>query len=225
MIAIIGAMEQEVEALRQRMRRVERKTISKVSISSGILADHEVILMKSGVGKGEAAMATTILLEHFPISAIINIGTAGGLHEAQQVLDVVISKQVVQHDFDTTAIDGESGKGLYFNADAHLIALCEETIASGAYQTWVGQVASGDRFVAGKDCLQSLLQAYPQAMCAEMEAGAIAQVAAHYQIPFVVIRSLSDVAANPDSHMDFPVYVEQASKRSAAFCEAIVAQL
>lgn len=181
--------------------------------------------MKSGVGKGEAAMATTILLEHFPISAIINIGTAGGLHEAQQVLDVVISKQVVQHDFDTTAIDGESGKGLYFNADAHLVALCEEAIASGAYQTWVGQVASGDRFVAGKDCLQSLLQAYPQAMCAEMEAGAIAQVAAHYQIPFVVIRSLSDVAANPDSHMDFPVYVEQASKRSAAFCEAIVAQL
>ena len=225
MIAIIGAMEQEVEALRQRMRSVERKTISKVSISSGILADHEVILMKSGVGKGKAAMATTILLEHFPISAIINIGTAGGLHEAQQVLDVVISKQVVQHDFDTTAIDGESGKGLYFNADAHLIALCEETIASGAYQTWVGQVASGDRFVAGKDCLQSLLQAYPQAMCAEMEAGAIAQVAAHYQIPFVVIRSLSDVAENPDSHMDFPVYVEQASKRSAAFCEAIVAQL
>lgn len=225
MIAIIGALEEEVKALCLQMEDYEIKEISGVEIRIGTLAGKEVVLMKSGVGKGFAAMSTTILLEHFSITHIINIGTAGGLLKDQNVLDIVVSKLVVQHDFDTSALDGDSGKGMYFEADDQLNKLCEEVLSGNEYQVWNGLIASGDAFIAGEERLFSLLQNYPNAFCAEMEAGAIAQVATHYQIPFVIIRSLSDVATNPNSHIDFPIYLKEASIRSAAFTKEIVSKL
>ena len=85
-----------------------------------------------------------------------------------------------------------------------------------------GRVASGDQFVAREAQLQRLNELFPDAVCSEMEAGAIAQVCAHYHIPFVVLRSLSDVAHSKDSHMDFMTYVEHASSRSASFCRELM---
>ncbi|MGL5977685.1 MAG: 5'-methylthioadenosine/adenosylhomocysteine nucleosidase [Erysipelotrichaceae bacterium] len=223
MIAIIGAMQVEVDELCNLMQNVEKKQIFGTDFYTGSLANHEVVLMKSGVGKGNAAMNTTILLQQFPITHIINIGTAGGLLATQNVLDVVISERVIQHDYDTSALDGEAGIGLTFEASSNLVQQAKALMEQEACQVFVGDIVSGDQFISEPQQLETIKAKFVNAMCAEMEAGAIAQVAQHFNVAYVVIRSLSDVASNPESHMDFVTYVQKASKRSAEFCERFVA--
>lgn len=222
MIGIIAAMELERDALEKRMQGTARQTISGISFTLGKLAGRDVVLMLSGVGKGYAAMATTILLEHFAIASIINIGTAGGIRPEEHILDIVISEQVVQHDFDTSPIDGEAGIGMYFEADTKLVDAVRKAIQEEEHEVFVGLIASGDRFVTAGEHMERIVKQYPKAMCCEMEAGAVAQVASHYHCPFVVVRSLSDVACHANSHMDFLQYASVASKRSAAFVERAV---
>lgn len=217
MIGIIAAMDKEIDAI-VKLAKVEKKEIHGIVFYEGILADKDIVVMKSGVGKGNAAMATTILLEHYALDAVVNIGTAGGLKPEEQILDAVLSERVVQHDFDTSAVDGKDGIGLYYEADHALLQLCETVLEGLKVNVHKGLVASGDQFVAGDTALQMLIKKFPDAMCAEMEAGAVAQVCSHYQVPFVILRSLSDVACHPDSHMDFLEYVQHASDRSALFC-------
>lgn len=222
MIAVIAAMDQEVTAIVDILEHPQTVQISGVSFVQGTLCNHEMVVMKSGVGKGNASMATTILLERYAIDRVVNIGTAGGLCQEQNVLDAVISNRVVQHDFDTSPLDGAEGIGLYFEADSDLADICELALQHMQVKAHRGLIASGDQFIAQEEQLQRLQACFPDAMCAEMEAGAIAQVCVHYQIPFVVLRSLSDIAHKQDSHMDFVAYVVEASKRSAQFCKALM---
>lgn len=222
MIAVIAALEKETKAIVSIMDEVETFEKSGITFYKGILQNHKLLVMQSGVGKVNAAMATAILFENFSIDRVINIGTAGGLKKEQQVLDAVISERVVQHDFDTSAVDGDEGIGLYFDADHDLVDLCEQALQVMGVNVYRGLIASGDQFIAREEQLSILEKRFPNAICAEMEAGAIAQVCTHYHIPFVVLRSLSDVAHNPNSHMDFVAYVEHAAKRSAAFCQAFM---
>ena len=219
MIAVIAALDEEIKAITSIMEEVEMFEKSGLQFYKGILMKHELLVMQSGVGKGNASMATTILLENFVVDRVINIGTAGGLKKEQQVLDAIISERVVQHDFDTSAVDGEEGIGLYFDADQDLAELCVQALLTLDVRVYRGLIASGDQFIARDEQLKILEERFPEAICAEMEAGAIAQICTHYHVPFVVLRSLSDVAHNKDSHMDFLTYVVQASKRSAAFCK------
>lgn len=218
MIAIIAAMDKEVSAIEQELSKKEAINISNISMIRGELEGRDVIVMKSGVGKGYAAMATAILLERFDIEFIINIGTAGGLNQDQNILDAVVSERVVQHDFDTSPVDGEAGLGLYFDADQALAETCRKVLTRMNIAVHHGLIASGDCFVARDEDVNRIKKYYPNAICAEMEAGAIAQVCAHYKMPFVVLRSLSDITHKADSHMDFIEYVEYAAKRSAEFC-------
>lgn len=225
MIAVIAAMDQEVAAIVSIMDTHTHEVKSGIDFDRGTLAGKELLVMKSGVGKGSASMATTILLENYTVDAIVNIGTAGGLCEQQNILDAVLSERVVQHDFDTSPIDGEEGIGLYFTADKQLKDLCAKALAKLDVCVHEGLIASGDQFIARKEQLQQLAKNFPSAVCAEMEAGAIAQVCTHYQKPFVILRSLSDIAPKKDSHMDFMTYVEHASKRSAQFAKALMESL
>lgn len=222
MVGIIAAMDKELEAIVAIMDEKEDICVSGIQMVKGTIANKKVIVMKSGVGKGNAAMATTILLENFVIDKIVNVGTAGGLKKEQQVLDAVISTRVVQHDFDTSIIDGDEGLGLYFDADAALIAACDKVLSTKGVRVIRGLIASGDQFIAEDEKRMRLETLFPDAVCAEMEAGAIAQVCSHYHVPFVVLRSLSDVAHNPDSHMDFLTYVKHAAKRSAMLCQELM---
>lgn len=223
MIAIIAAMDAEVSAIVSKMQ-AETKIIHGIEFYEGTLEDKAVVVMKSGVGKGNAAMSTTILLEHYAIDQIVNIGTAGGLKANENILDAVLSERVVQHDFDTSPVDGDAGIGLYYEADQKLLAICEETLKKLNVTVHKGLVASGDQFIAG-EATKNLCEKFPAAMCAEMEAGAIAQVCAHFQKPFVILRSLSDVACKENSHMDFQEYVKHASERSAVFTQELMRRL
>lgn len=221
MIGIIAAMDMEVAAI---VAHVEGKEtiISGISFFEGSLEGKQVVVMKSGVGKGNAAMSTTILLEHYPIECIINIGTAGGLREDQQILDAVISRSIVQYDYDTSPVDGESGIGLYFTADQTMADQACSVLKEMQVRVHEGLIASGDQFIAEPKQLELLETKFPEAICAEMEAGAVAQIATHYQKPFVILRSLSDVAKHDDSPMDFLEYASHASERSAVFTKNFV---
>ena len=214
MIGIIAAMEKEMDAITSLLTNKEEYKVSGIAMVKGSIKGKNVIVMKSGVGKGNAAMATTILFENFVITAVINIGTAGGLKKDQQVLDAVLSTRVVQHDFD--------GLGLYYDADAKLIDACDQVLTSMGVRVFRGLVASGDQFIAEDEKRERIETLFPDAICAEMEAGAIAQVCSHYHVPFVVLRSLSDVAHKEDSQMDFLIYVEHAAKRSATLCQELM---
>lgn len=222
MIAVIAAMDKEVEAILRVMDTYQKVEYSHVPMAEGTLCGQRIIVMKSGVGKVNAALSTTVLLECLQVSGVINIGTAGGLKEDENILDAVISTRVVQHDFDTSPVDGEEGIGLYFEADQDLSDVCVQALEQLDVHVHRGLIATGDQFIANDAEVQKLTERFPEAICAEMEAGAVAQVCAHYNVPFVCMRSLSDVAVRKDSHMDFIEYVEAASARSAEFCKALV---
>ncbi len=224
MIAIIGAMKIEVDALLMRMTEIEDHTYQKIPFYIGKLAGVSVVVSQSGVAKTNAARSTTVLLEHFSVEGIVNIGTAGGLWENQQVLDVVVATEAAHHDIDVPGWEkGFDPKNpCCFKADSRYVQLISEII-SEQDRVWVGPVVSGDCFVCRKDQVDRIKQNYPEALCAEMEAAAIAQVADAYDIPFVVVRSLSDITLKEGNEMTFEEYAQKAAERSAIWCEKFVA--
>lgn len=225
MIGIISAMQMENEEILKKCKHVREITIASRKFYEAELAGKKVVCVLSGVAKVNAAISTTLLLEHFPIDAILNIGTAGGLNEKQNVLDCVISTSVVQHDYDTSGLDGDEGKGIVFQADPKLLRLAQNVADEMKIVHHDGLIASGDQFISSDHQIHKILSDFPQSLCAEMEAGGIAQTASNYGIPFVVIRSLSDIALKEKSEMDFMEYARLASTRSAEFCERCVSKI
>lgn len=221
MIGIIAALDKEVQAITAFMKERKHLVVSGVEMEEGILNGKCLVVIKSGVGKGNACISTTILLENYPIDCIINIGTAGGLIRTQRILDAVVSDRIVQYDVDTSPVDGKEGIGLYFEADKKLADLCVQVLENMQVVNHRGLIASGDQFIAKESQIDFLKTNFSEAICAEMEAGGIAQVCSHYHIPFVVLRSLSDIVHNEGSHMDFLTFVDHASKRSAQFMEEL----
>lgn len=225
MIAIIAAMQKEIDEMLLLCENAVEKQLVNTTVYEAELAGKAVVLCLSGVGKVNAAISTTILCQHYPLEAILNIGTAGGLKADEHVLDVVISDRVVQHDFDTSGIDGKSGYGLFYEADHKLLEITRKVLDELAIPNHVGMVATGDQFIHEDVQIKRILTLYPESICAEMEAGGIAQAAVYNKVPFIVLRSLSDVAVNDDSPMDFIKYVSVASRRSAEFTKEIVSVL
>ena len=212
MIGIIAAMQKEIDEMLLLCEHVQEKQVVHTTVYEAELAGKKVVLCLSGVGKVNAAIAATVLAAHYPLKALLNIGTAGGLKASEHVLDVVIS-------------DRESGYGLFYEADQHLLEITSQVLQNMAIPYHIGMVATGDQFIHEDNQIERILSRYPNSICAEMEAGGIAQAAAYYKLPFIVLRSLSDVAVNDDSPMDFLKYVSVASKRSAEFTKQIVAIL
>ncbi len=222
MIGIIAAMQAEVDALREEMEEVCERSIDGIRFWEGTIAQRDCVLMLSGVGKGHAAIATTLLIKNYDVEAVFNIGTAGGLQEMEQVLDLVIGDHIIQHDYDTSALDGDEGIGLHFHADEALATLCKNVCEQAKERFHCGLMLSGDQFISEPNQFQALKKRYPDALCAEMESGAIAQVCTHFYIPFVILRSLSDIALQEGNQLDFNEYVHRASKRSARLCVELV---
>ena len=217
MIGVIGAMDVEVDAILEYMSSFEKFEINKVTFFKGNIHDKEVCLTKSGVGKVNATIATITLLNHFDIEYIINIGTAGGMVETQKPMDIVISRAVIQYDFDTSYIDGDSGNGLKFYSDNEIakkinIAYSKLNIES---RIFYGDIITGDTFIGEDEKFIELKNKYPTAIACEMEGGAIAQVCDKLEIPFIIVRSLSDIVMRDNSDIDFMKNVKITSQRAA----------
>lgn len=225
MIGFIGAMDEEVAELVNLMDEHVKKMISGIEFYEGIIDKQHCVVLKSGIGKINAAMATAILFENYKISGIVNIGTAGGLKENEQVLDVIISDRVANYDLEVPGWDkGFHSDKTAYKADDRYIEIMKEIISAND-RVYIGDIASGDAFISNDRQIQKILKDYPEALCAEMEAAGIAQVCKHYRIPFIVIRSLSDIAVTEGNELDFDTYIKSASKRSALWCKEFITKL
>ncbi len=225
MIGIIAAMDIEVQAIAD-IATIERKEdVSGVEFQIGKIGNTPIVIGKSGVGKSTAAMTSTILCLKYAPDYIINVGTAGGLLEQQNVLDIVISDCVVQADFDTSPIDGPDGIGLVYNIDQKMKDLCVKASETCGISYHVGTISSQDIFMSKQEDFDKLMERFPASACSEMEAGAIAQVASQFNVPYVVVRCLSDVVVHNDNPMEFGEYASKASVQSAKLIQTLIESL
>ena len=215
-IVIIAAMEQELAAIKQKFEIVEEKKLKDLTYYEGTLNGKEYILIKSGIGKVNAARTTQMLIDFFDIEYIINVGTAGSLNSKLEIGDIVIGEKLVQHDFDTTAFGDEkgyiTGTGKIFESNRDLINTYNID-TNNEYNIVIGTIATGDIFCTEKWMKENISGKF-EADCVEMEGAAIAQVCTLNKIPFVVIRSISD-KPNGENAMDFNKFIIMASKRCA----------
>jgi adenosylhomocysteine nucleosidase len=229
LIALIGAMDQEIERLKSCIQSLKVSEIAGFTFYSGQIDGVEVVLLKSGIGKVNAAVGTTLLLDHFKPSCVINTGSAGGFDPSLKVGDVVISDEVRHHDVDLTVFGYEIGQmarmPAAYLADELLLKVAEESIAE--FKDTVcqrGLIATGDAFMSDPDHVEKVRANFPSMKAAEMEAAAIAQTCYRFDVPFIVIRALSDIAGQ-ESNVSFDQFIETASENSAQMVLAIVARL
>ena len=227
-VGIIGAMEQEVTLLRDKIENRQTLTLAGCEIYTGTLNGVEVALLKSGIGKVAAALGTTLLLELCKPDVVINTGSAGGLASTLKVGDIVVSDEVRYHDADVTAFGYEPGQmagcPAAFVADDKLIVAAERVIKQLDLNAVRGLVVSGDAFINGAAPLTRIRTTFPQAIAVEMEATAIGHVCHQFKVPFVVVRAISDIA-DQESHLSFDEFLSVAAKQSSLMVENLLVQL
>ncbi len=224
---IIGAMDIEVEQLKKDMdiRREVKK--AGMNFCEGVLSGQEIVVVRSGVGKVNAAVCAQILIDEFQVDAIINTGIAGSLNADIDIGDIVISTDVVHHDMDAVNFGYEPGQipqmdVFSFEADKELADRAEKVCreVNSDIKVFRGRVVSGDQFVADKtvkERISGLFHGY----CTEMEGAAIAQAAYLNKIPFVIIRAISDKADDSASE-DYPTFEKKAVEHSVRLVEGML---
>lgn len=214
-IGLIGAMEEEVAILKENMGQTEEQTRAGMTFIHGNLWGTDTIVVTSGIGKVNIAICTQILVDLYGVNTVINTGVAGSLNPVLDIGDIVLSRCAQQHDMDVSPLGDPVGTiprmdESIFPADETLVSLaksaCEK--ANPDIHCHIGKVVSGDQFIADGDKKNYLVNTF-QGDCAEMEGAAMAQVAYLNQIPFLIIRAISDKADN-SGHMDYPVFAKQA---------------
>lgn len=218
-IGIIAAEDKEMLAIKDKMTNVEEETIYNLIIYKGTINNVKYILVKSGVGKVNAARTTQILIDKFEIKSIINIGSAGGITDNLKIGDIIMGEKLVQYDFDVTAFGREKGyisdTGKFFESDKILLKKIRKALdmQNEKSNVIIGTIATGDTFLTETDKKDNIKLEF-NADCVEMEGAAIAQTCVLSNIPFVVIRGISDVP-NGKNNVDFNIYLETISKQVA----------
>ena len=198
---IIGAMDSEVNELCRCLQYSECTEYAGLKFYSGLLNGKKVVVVKSGIGKVNAALCAQALILKFGVTAVINTGIAGALGQDLRIFDFVVSTAAVYHDFDTTAFGYKKGQvpGMVeqFAADSALTELAvkafEYTDFSKNYKIVKGLVASGDQFVSDGSQKKTIQKDFNPA-CVEMEGCAVAHTCYLNKIPFVIVRCMSDMA-------------------------------
>lgn len=230
-LGIIGAMTIEVEALKQQMQNMTVVQKAGMEFYQGTLENLPCVIVQCGVGKVNAGICTQILCDLFAVTHIVNTGVAGSLCAELDIGDFVISKDAIYHDFDCHAVNPNYLVGQVpgmpvraYPADEFLIAYAFDA-AQQVYRghARIGTVASGDQFVSDKAQKQRIIE-NTQGLCTEMEGAAIAHTAWRNQIPFVVIRAISD-KADASAEVDYPTFEAIAARRCAAVTQALAKQL
>ena len=220
-IAIIGAMDCEIDNFKNMIKNIEEIEIANISYYIGSLCGKNIVLLKSGIGKVNAAIATTIAIEKFNVEKIIFTGVAGSANPDYDISDIVISKNLIEHDFDTSALDGDEltvlVKGYndnYYPSDKSLVELAKTSAQKVITdnKVYIDTIATGDQFVGDNNKVKQIHNKF-KAGAIEMEGASVAHAALMYNIPFVVIRSLSD-KADSDAIVDFPKFVAKAAENS-----------
>ncbi|KGM97366.1 S-adenosylhomocysteine nucleosidase [Clostridium novyi A str. 4552] len=225
-IGIIGAMDEEVSILLENIELKDRKTKANMEFNYGKLWGKDAVVVRSGIGKVNAAVCAQILVDDYRVDKVINVGVAGGIGKDIMPGDVVIADTLVQHDMDTTVFGDELGQiprlDVYdFKCDKYLIELARKACEkSTEHKSFVGRIVSGDQFIANAQKIKWLNERFSAIAC-EMEGASIAQVCHLNSIPFVVIRSISD-NANNGAHIDYEKFIPIGVKNSTNILKGIL---
>lgn len=236
-LGIMGAMPEEIKGISDLLESRQEVILGQRTYYTGILRGKQVVVVFSRWGKVAAATTVTTLILKFGITELLFTGVAGGLHPELRIGDVVIASRLIQHDMDARPILPRFEIPLegitFFKSDSRLVAKAEKllkelTVPSvfhgwldekyrlkfgiPAPGVWVGDIASGDQFIADPDDKAELQRLLPSVICVEMEGAAVAQVCYEYKIPFTVIRTISD-AADHNAAIDFPSFVRYVASR------------
>lgn len=223
-ISIIFAMKEELDSLLKYLKIEKEYNIFDLKFYEGMIHNNYCILTESGVGKVNSARCTQILIDNMDVDMIINIGVAGGISEKLKVCDIVIGEKLVQHDFDITAFNHEKGYipnvGVYIDSDTYLVNIAKECINNKKYNVVSGIIASGDIFCT-ESWMSKKINIKFNALCVEMEGASIAQVCYLSNIPFIVIRSISDVPNN-NNVLTYEEFLNESSKNVSNFIYEII---
>lgn len=230
MIGIIGAMEEEVIKLKELMSEVQVVKKASMDFYKGKYDGKEVVIVRSGIGKVNAGICTQILIDLFEVSCVINTGIAGSLDANINIGDIVISTDTIQHDVDAVAFGYDLGviprmETSVFPADSRLIKLATRICSEVNTEVSVreGRIVSGDQFIADKNKKEWLTTQFG-GICTEMEGAAIAQAAYLNQIPFLIIRAISD-KADDSAQMDYPTFEAKAIEHTVRLMTALISEI
>ncbi|ABX44076.1 Adenosylhomocysteine nucleosidase [Lachnoclostridium phytofermentans ISDg] len=230
MIGIIGAMDEEVTQLKNKMQQVTITKKAGMDFYSGNFGDRAVVIVRSGIGKVNASICTQVLVDEFHASAIINTGIAGSLNNDINIGDIVLSTDALQHDVDAVAFGYKLGviprmETSIFKADEKLLTKAERLCkkVNPDISVFKGRIVTGDQFIANKDQKDRLVTNF-SGFCTEMEGAAIAQAAYLNQIPFLIIRAISDKADN-SATVDYPTFEAKAIEHTVNLVTALIPEI
>lgn len=227
MLGIIGAMAQEVEQLKNEMEQPEIITVAGMDFYKGVIGGKPVVVVRSGIGKVNAGICVQILADRFGVDGIVNTGIAGSLQAKINIGDLVLSTDTVQHDMDATGFSYPVGQipqmdVFSFPADEKLRQAAKECCAQVNPDVAVheGRVLTGDQFISDKQKKKWLVETFG-GYCTEMEGAAIAQAAYLNQIPFLIVRAISD-KADDSANMDYAEFERLAIIHSVNLTRALI---
>ena len=224
-IGIIGAMEPEVVSLIAALEEKNCETVSGIDFYTGKIGEKTVAIARCGIGKVFAALCAQTMIMKYSPDLIVNTGVGGGLAGGLSTGDIVVARDLCQHDMDTSAIGDPVGlvsgiNMIYFEADKRANEILLSTAKSLGLNARIGRIASGDKFIASKSDKDRIISTFAADAC-EMEGCAIAQVAYVNGIPFAVVRALSD-SADGEATMDYPTFLPIAARNSTNLTLALV---
>lgn len=227
MLGIIGAMDEEVAKLKERMEQIVITEKAGMQFYQGNLCGKEVVVVKCGVGKVNAAMCTQILIDLYAVSGIVNTGIAGSLNAEINIGDIVLAKDSLEHDMDVAAlgylpgINPDLEENIFKTNDTLLqTAIKAAEQAKLPVQVYTGRVVSGDQFISSKEKKNWLVETF-EGTCAEMEGAAIGHVAYLNEVPYLVVRAISD-KADDSAEMDYPSFAAMAIDNSISLMTELV---
>lgn len=222
-------MEIEVTRLRDELKNREEINKGGFTFYKGQIHGVNIVLLQSGIGKVNASIGAAILIDNFSPDFIINTGCAGGFISDLKVGDIVISKEVIHHDFDCTVFGYKHGQvpGMppSFCADFKLIDLADKLIHKLTnLKTKCGTIVTGDQFMNNPLATKQIKDLIPEADAVEMEGAAIAQTCHRFEVPFVIIRSISDIAGQENA-VQYEEFVETAAVNSGNMVIEMIKEL
>jgi 5''-methylthioadenosine/S-adenosylhomocysteine nucleosidase len=218
-VGILVPMAEEIGLYRQKLSAVETVEIGGASFTVGSYQSIDLVLAQSGIGKVQAAMTATVLCDHFQVDVLINSGSAAGVGAGLQVGELVIGDRLVYHDVDVVnggdyVLGQVPDHDLYFPTDQRLVKIVQAAAQALNLKTITGLIATGDQFVADPQRVATIKQNFPGVQAVEMEGAAVAQIAANFACPSLIIRAISD-NGDDEASVSFDEFVVQAGRHAA----------
>lgn len=228
-IGIIGAMKAEVEILKQWMDLSRTDSIAHAEVYIGTLDSHPIVLVESGIGKVNATLITSLLIDRYDVGMIVNTGVAGALSDDLGVTDMVVSTAVVHHDVDAMEfgyVFGQvPGMPLTYDADEMMVDAAVKVLERNKnIKGFKGLVASGDSFIADSAQKSSIIKNFSNALAVDMESASIAQTCHQFKVPFIIIRSISD-KADQAADMTYEEFLKKACINSSEAVKLLLNEL